>query len=543
MYACAFHECSWRRLRLIRKKQLQSKRASREAAAVRHFDGAGGAATTTSAVGDGGGGSSKPGAEPHTCRTRPYHTAYVGATSATITSTTASWRPRRAPFFELDIELSAHPPTLPPTLAQVLDAAAAKTSECFRSGSEFISQSAAAPAADDEREKVVIAVVPSTEAAVVAAEDGISASNQPQQPQTRVSDQLASSLVGERSRMNHVYRLILKKELQLRQQVGIIRKAKVESSPSLDAGGGSGGAASSDVTVPSVAPQSLTLQRGGGSTAAATAAATAPAAPLLHPFDPVDEQDESVLQLRVYGRGDGVSGVGRLTSYSARLLLGMTYDKEDQCDMENDELRDGADDMGTFWTSAGDGSWGELDEVQALTAPCSSRTASSEMLTWSQLTPTAADDDVLLSSPQLLTQRECQHTVVTLEGGGGVSEPGGHVVEVPAQDLQPEAWRLQHQHEEQQQADVVAESAEDGNIVVFHQERAAGALQSMAGAAVAAVAPTAAPAIHGSGAATGRGSRSSSIRGHGRSSGGGVGSEGATSVSRRLRIEELKVRW
>ncbi|GIL89250.1 hypothetical protein Vretifemale_17083 [Volvox reticuliferus] len=333
--------------RLIRKKQLQSKRASREAAAA-----AAAAAATADSSGRGGPGSDPAGLSPF-------------RVAKDTGGETTTWQPRRAPFFDLgfgDYYGSFRSPAS--TLADALDPMAARSG----SGSGPLPglESDFMAASGNERDVVIqidnTAAAGSAEPLVLPPASSLS-SPSPQLLGSRVSDQLTSSMVGERPHMNHVYRLIRKKELQLRQRGVLPREAPaaatpVEGSTSAvhgDGRNGGGGGADVDASISNVrsAPVLLPLPLPLSATVVRPAASVRPSSgppALLHPFDPVDDQDGVAVS--------GMGPAGTLMGYSSRLLMGGTYDEE-----QDEVYGDAGDDEGTFWSATSEEDSGdELDE-------------------------------------------------------------------------------------------------------------------------------------------------------------------------------------
>ncbi|GLI60220.1 hypothetical protein VaNZ11_002306, partial [Volvox africanus] len=335
--------------RLIRKKQLQCKRASREASA----------AAAAAAVDNSGSRSGSPGAD-EAANLPPFSVVKVAGNEAT------TWLPRRAPFFDLGLGDNLYGSFRSPasTLADALDPMDARSGYGSQPGSGSQSDSMAA----SRNELGVVIQIDNAEAAVAAAEPR---EWPPPLLGSRVSDQLTSSMVGERPHMNHVYRLIRKKELQLRQR-GVLPHAApaagpVEGSTSTahrDDGAGGGGSAAADASITNGGSASVLLPlplmaaaRPAASVRPSSSSSGPPA--LLHPFDPVDDQDGG----SVPGRG----AVRVLTGYSRRLLMGRTYDEE-QDEVYSDV---GDDDEGTFWSATSEeDSWDELadDHEEALSS-------------------------------------------------------------------------------------------------------------------------------------------------------------------------------
>ncbi|GLC59161.1 hypothetical protein PLESTB_001455000 [Pleodorina starrii] len=324
--------------RLIRKKQLQSKRASREAAAAKDV---------TPAALPGRGGPQCAASQPHLLSTP---SAAAAADADADPDEAASWRRPRgaAPFFNLgrglDLGVGFSDPGS--TLAEALDPMAAGS--WLGLGSVF-GPVAARGAGDKPPELAIRAADRPPHAEADAASAPPSGRPPPPPPLAGVSEQLIGSLVGERSHMNHVYRLIRKKELQLRQRGVLPREAPpappADPGPAAASGGAAAGAAAAAAAAPLAPPPVV------------TSAAKPPGEPsaLLHPFDPVDEQDE---HRAPYGAG-AAAGVGALTGYGSRILLGATYDDE------YDE--DYGDDEGAYW-SADEGSWEEYEEQRGSAA-------------------------------------------------------------------------------------------------------------------------------------------------------------------------------
>ncbi|KAG2483549.1 hypothetical protein HYH03_017603 [Edaphochlamys debaryana] len=148
-------------------------------------------------------------------------------------------------------------------------------------------------------------------------------------PRPLVSDDLAASLVGERSRMNHVYRLIRKKELQLRQRAAAAAAAAATADPG---GGGLSAAGAAGPGLPSgypAGPGGLQAPQGRGSGLELPAGWRGSGAPqpavVLHPFELDVDVDVPYGTQALYGAAQGSWDDARSAVAAGRVLAG--YDR------------------------------------------------------------------------------------------------------------------------------------------------------------------------------------------------------------------------